>query len=290
MVAAMTKPVLVCGATGQVGGCLRAALDEAGVPWIGLSRRPPTDAPGQWRQADFGQPGSLGPALEGVETVFLACGDRPDQGALEVAVIDACKQRGVGRVVKLSAHSAGLVPPVSFGVMHAQAEQALRASGMAWAVVRPVFFMQSLLLFAEAIAGGKLIAATGAGEVAFVDVRDVAAVAAAVIADPGLAGVHTLTGGRALSFGALAELLSIVVGRPVRHISPPRWLARVVLPWVAGMPRWQSNLVVELMGALAAGAQSTPTRTIKEILGREPRTIEEFLADQRAAFRGRVAR
>lgn len=280
-------PVLVCGATGQVGALLRAALDAAGVPWLGLSRRSPTDE--RWRQADFEQPATLGPALEGIDTVFLASSDHPRQDQLEIAMIEACRARGVARVVKLSAQSAGLEPPVSFGVLHARAERALRESGMAWSILRPVFFMQSLLLMADSIRDGKLIAATGTGEVAFVDARDIAEVAVRVLAAPSThdGQIHTLTGPRALSFAALAELLSSAVGHPVRHISPPQLLARLVLPWVSGMPRWRSSLVVDLMAALADGAQSIPSEAVRRISGHEPRTIEAFVAEQRAAFTGR---
>lgn len=278
--------ILITGASGQVGSVLRAALDARGVPWIGMSRRPPAGDPGPWRQADLERPETLGSALDGVRTVFLASPDHPRQDALEIAMIDACRERGVQRVVKLSAQSAGLEPPVSFGALHSRAEQALQASGMAWTILRPVFFMQSLLFFAGSVATGKIIAATGGGAVAFVDARDVAHVAAAVLAEPRERSVEILTGPRALDFAALAELLTATTGRPVRHISPPRWLARLVLPWLSGMPRWRSNMVVDLMAAIAAGAQSTPTDTVAQLLGREPRTIERFLEEQRAAFRG----
>ncbi len=274
--------LLVSGASGQIGGHLRAALDARGVPWIGLSRRPPADA--RWRQGDFERPVSLLPALDGVETVFLASSDHPRQDALEIAMIEACRARGVQRIVKLSAQSAGLDPPVSFGALHVRAEQALRASGMAWTILRPVFFMQSLLFFADQVASGKLITATGAGEVAFIDGRDVAEVAATVLARPEDGAIHTLTGARACSFAALAGLISASTGQRVRHISPPRPLARVVLPWLSGMPRWQSNLVVDLMAAIARGAQSVPTDTVARLLGRAPRTIEDFVDEQRAAF------
>jgi len=274
--------ILVTGATGQVGGTVRGALDARGVPWIGLSRRAPADE--RWRQADFERPASLAPALDGIETVFLASSDHPRQDTLEVAMIEACRARGVQHVVKLSAQSAGLEPPVSFGALHARAEQALRESGMQWTVLRPVFFMQSLLFFADSIATGKLIAATGAGEVAFIDARDVAHVAAAALTRPAENAVYTLTGPRALSFAALAGQLSTALGRPVRHISPPRWVARIVLPWLSGKPRWQANLVIDLMAAISKGAQSRPTDTVARILGREPHTIEEFIEEHRAAF------
>lgn len=283
----MTKPVLVCGATGQVGSLVCAALDADHVPWIGVSRRPPKDD--RWRQADFEQPATLGPALDGVDTVFLVSSDHPRQDQLELALIEAARARGVARVVKLSAQSAGLARPISFGVLHARVEQALRESGMAWSVLRPVFFMQSLLLMADTIRDGELIAATCKGEVAFVDVRDVAEAVARVLVDPAAhdGRTYTLTGARALGFAAVAELLTSSVGHRVRHISPPRLLARIVLPWASGMPRWLSNMVVELMGAIADGAQSIPSDDLRAITGRAPRTIEAFIAEHRASFAAR---
>jgi uncharacterized protein YbjT (DUF2867 family) len=282
----MIAPVLVCGATGQIGTLLRAALDRASVPWIGLSRRPPASP--QWRQADFEQPSTLSPALDGVSTVFLVSSDHPRQDQLELAMVEACRARGVARVVKLSGQSAGLEPPVSFGVMHARVEQALRESGMKWCFLRPTFFMQSLLLMADTVPGGKIIAATGKGEIAFVDARDVADTAARVLADPAAhdGKIHTLTGARALSFGGLAELLSNAVGHRVRHISPPSLVARIVLPFASGMPRWRSNMVVDLMSACAKGAQSVPGDAVQTITGNPARGIEAFVSEHRAKFAG----
>lgn len=283
----MTKPVLICGATGQVGSLVCAALDRDGIAWIGLSRRPPANA--QWRQADFERPETLPAVLDGVDTVFLVSSDHPRQDQLELAMIEACRARGIARVVKLSAQSAGLAPPVSFGALHARVEQALRESGMAWSLLRPVFFMQSLLLMADSIRSGKLIAATGKGEVALVDVRDVAEAAARVLAAPAAhdGRTYTLTGPRALSFAALSQLLATATGQTVRHISPPRLLARLVLPWASGMPRWLSNMVVELMGAIADGTQSVPSNDVQALTGHEPRTIEAFITEHRASFGAR---
>jgi hypothetical protein len=52
------------------------------------------------------------------------------------------------------------------------------------------------------------------------------------------------------------------------------------------MPRWLCNLIVDLMGAIANGAQSVPSDGVRAITGHEPRTIEAFLAEHRASFGG----
>jgi uncharacterized protein YbjT (DUF2867 family) len=281
----MSAPtILVCGATGQVGAAVCERLEALGVAWVGLSRKPSSDV--RFRQADFADTASLPAALKGIEVVFLACSDDPHQDALEINMINACRAHGVRHVVKLSAQSAGLQPPVSFGRLHAKAEQALRDSGMAWTFLRPVFFMQSLLFFADSIKSGKLIAATGKGKVAWVDVRDVAEVAASILLQPAAhAGkAYTLTGGAAHSFAEVTEMLHATIGKPVKHISPPAWFAKVVLPMASGMPRWQSNMAVELMAAISKGAQEPVSSDATRLLPHAPRGVKAFVQESRSAF------
>ncbi len=241
------------------------------------------------------EPASLPVALKGIEVVFLACSDDPQQAALGINMINACRVHGVRHVVKLSAQSAGLQPPVSFGRMHAKAEQALSESGMAWTFLRPVFFVQSLLFFADSIQSGKLIAATGKGKVAWVDVLDVldvaevaevAEVAASVLMQPTAhaSKVYTLTGSTAHSFAAVTEMLHTATGRPVKHISPPAWFAKLVLPLASGMPRWQSNLAVELTVAISKGAQQAVSDGGAALLAAKPRAVQAFIAENRAAW------
>jgi uncharacterized protein YbjT (DUF2867 family) len=205
---------------------------------------------------------------------------------LEINMVNACRARGVRHVVKLSAQSAGLQPPVSFGRLHVKAEQALRDSGMAWTFLRPVFFTQSLLFFADSIKSGKLIAATGKGKVAWVDVRDVAEAAAAVLTQPAahVGKAYTLTGGAAHSFAEVTEMLHAATGKPVKHISPPAWFAKLVLPLASGMPRWQSNMAVELMAAISKGAQQAVSADGATLLAAKPRAVRAFIAENRAAW------
>lgn len=276
----MAEPsVLICGATGQVGHRLTRMLSDRGVAWRGACRRPPSDVDESWVRLDYEDPSTLAPALRGIERVFLASTDHPEQDRLELAMLEACRRAEVTHVVKLSAQSAGLEPPVSFGRMHRRVELALVDSGLAWTILRPTFFMQSLRFFATDIQAGRLIAPCGSGAVAMIDTEDVAAVASEVLANPANhdATIHTLTGPRAHRFDEVAQLLSARLKRPVLHRSPPTWLARLVLPLISPMPRWLSNQVVELMQALAAGAQSLPTPTVAAILDRPAHDLESVL-------------
>lgn len=276
--------IVVFAARGRVGQRVCAALHKAGHRVTAITTNPAASA----ELAAFGykpcvvdlrQPDTIGPACRDADAVFLATEDAPDQSDVEIGLIRMMANAEVPFVVKLSAQSAGLNPPVSFGKDHIRAERALADSGIAHAVLRPTFFLQSLLLFADDIrTSGKLIAPTGRGKVAMVDVGDIADCATALLTgDRTGASVYTLTGGAAHDFGAVVAGLSSLLGRQVMHISPPAFLARLVLPLKTGMPRWQSNLAVELMTAIRTGAQSTVTSDAETLLGRTPVSLSTFL-------------
>jgi uncharacterized protein YbjT (DUF2867 family) len=98
--------------------------------------------------------------------------------------------------------------------------------------------------------------------------------------------VLTLTGPEAHSLPELAALLSELQGRPVRYSALPAWVAQLLLPFVSGMPRWQSNQVVALFRALERGAQAQPSPDVQRVLGRPARRAEDFLAEHAETFGG----
>ncbi|MEQ8701057.1 MAG: NAD(P)H-binding protein, partial [Bauldia litoralis] len=179
----MTR-ILVTGATGQVGAALLPLLHARGHEVRAQSRRPDAVASlaaqgAEAAVADLRAPDTLRAHLAWAEAVFLLTADAPDQDRIEAALIDAIAAAGRPHVVKLSAQSAGLTPPRSFGIQHRRAERSLAASGLPWTVLRPTFFQQSLLLFAGDIAAkGRFMAPAGQGRIAMVDVADIAAAAA----------------------------------------------------------------------------------------------------------------
>jgi uncharacterized protein YbjT (DUF2867 family) len=120
--------------------------------------------------------------------------------------------------------------------------------------------------------------------VALIDPRDVAAVAAAVLAQDGHEGrTYTLTGPEAITFGEVASRPSGVLGRPVSYVDVPDGAARGSM-LEAGVPAWAAEGIVAVWGQLRAGAASSITDTVRVLTGREPRRIEEFLRDHAGAF------
>lgn len=253
---------LVIGGTGRVGRAVLRELAALGHDALPAGRR--AEVP-----IDHDRPDSYGPALAGRRRLFVAVPDRPDSAQVERRLFEEAAAAGVERVVKLSAASAGWDPPRSFGVAHAEAEQALRAGPMAWTVLRPTVFQETIGLFCDDAAKGRMIVPRCKAPVAFVAVDDVAAVAARALTTDELAeATLTVTGPAGLTFDEVAAQVGRVVGRTVRHRSMPRALARRVLPRVAGMSPWLAGEIVDLFAGLDAGLQRTPSDVVERVLGR----------------------
>lgn len=281
--------ILVTAAGGRVGRAVCAALANRGETCRALVRDPARAAqagldPALCVAGDLDRPATLAAALDGVQALFLAGPDSADLAAREAAVIDAAAAAGVSRVVKLSAFAAGLEPPVSFGLGHAGAEAHLAASGLQWTVLRPYMFMQTLLEFARPVAGGNLPMPLGRGRIALVDVRDVAAVAAACLVDTRSTGqALVLTGPEALSGAAMAATLAEAMQRPVRYRAAPAWLAGLLMR-AEGTPPWERRMRLALFAMLAADGEAPVNDNVARMSGRPPRSLADFAREQAAAF------
>src|SRR5438045_551010 len=94
--------------------------------------------------------------MEGVDRALLLSAPAQDQVELQKNFIDAAKRNGVRHVVKFSAASADAKSKRVFAKWHGASEDQLRASGVAWTMLRPTFFMQNLLGLAGMVKGGAI--------------------------------------------------------------------------------------------------------------------------------------
>jgi uncharacterized protein YbjT (DUF2867 family) len=282
--------ILVCAATGNVGSCVVAELRRRNVSLRAFARDAGRvhDMLGDGIEVaigDFSDIGAIERALNGVDAVFLASANHPDQTQHETNVIDAAASAGVDRIVKLSNLGAAIGSRLDFSDCHGRIEQHLKASQISATLLRPSFFMSNLLMVSDQIARtGRLSAAAGEGKISMVDPRDVAACAAVCLTDDGHADqTYTLTGPEVLTYTDVAQRLSTVLGWPVEYVS----VADDVLRYVslqAGMSEWFADNLVTLFQLLREGAASQVTDTVEALIKQPPRDFATFARDYSIVF------
>jgi uncharacterized protein YbjT (DUF2867 family) len=274
--------ILVTGASGKVGSELVKELEKKGAAFkVGV--RDPGQASGPAVLFDFDRPETFGPALAGVDELFLLTSGGTDR---EVAVVDAAKKAGVKRVVKLSVWGAdgeGFV----FGREHRKIEKHIEASGLAWTFLRPNGFMQNFTTaHAAAIKGqGAFYLCGGDFHYSIIDARDIGAVAAKVLAEKGHEGkIYALSGPEALSNPQMAAKLSQAIGRPVRYVDMPPAEYKTMLVGF-GMPEPFVDAFIDLQQFYSRGGGETVTPDVERLLGRKPGTFDQFARDHAAVWK-----
>lgn len=268
--------VLVTGATGNVGREVVRALGERGVEVRAASHSGSGD---RAVRLDFLNPATFGPAVEGCDSMFLL---RPpaiaDIERTLAPFIDVARAAGVRQVVFLSVQGAGnnrLVP-------HHAVEQHLQARGGSWTVLRPGFFAQNLqdAYRRDICEDDRLYVPAGRADVAFVDVRDVAEVAAAALTDPDAhrGRAHTLTGPETVTFAEVARTLGEALGRTIRYdaASVPGYLRHLRR---RGQPWGQAVVQTILHVGLRFGQSASVDPTLATLLGRPGRTVRQYVRD-----------
>ncbi|MFI5532177.1 NmrA family NAD(P)-binding protein [Kitasatospora sp. NPDC051853] len=287
--------IVVMGASGATGSATLQALAARGVPTRSLTRDPaalagtldgPARATTEVLAADAADPDSLRAAFKGADQLFLTMANSPQQVRYELDAVEAALDSGIGHIVKISAPAAEADSPVEISRGHHLIEERLRATGITTTVLRPYAFMQKLLLLAPGVAAaGVVTGAMGVARCNYVDVRDIGELAAETLTRPELAGgTYPLTGGRAYSYPELTDLLGGLLGRTVRYVDLGPDGLRAHLVERAGMPEWLAAHVVEIQ-QLAVVREERPDDTFRRVTGRDPRTLEAFLAENLHRFR-----
>jgi uncharacterized protein YbjT (DUF2867 family) len=283
--------ILLTGATGTSGRPIVDALLARAERVRVLARDPEKAAtllPDEVEivRGDLGDPQSLEAAMEGVDRALLLVASVENLPELDAKFIDAADRVGVPHVVKFSAVDADPNSPMRFMRGHGESEAKLKASGLAWTMLRPTFFLQNLLGMAGMIKrSGAIHLPTGDGRAPFVDTRDIAAVAAAALTERGHEGkTYETTGPRAISVADIAKAISDVVGREVKHVDVPPDAAKQGLLH-AGVPEWNADGINELNAAMKDGQLARVTNTVREIGKKEPVTLEQFVREHADAFK-----
>ena len=280
--------ILVIGGRSKIGTALIGRLLErdqqvrvlvrAGEPAAGL-------AAAEVVTADLADEGSLVAAMEGIEKVFLLSSPHPDAIRWHRNAIDAARRTDVRLLVRSSILGADRQSPAEFIGAHTACDRYLEDSGLPHVIVRPNFFLQNIpaSLIPSIDASGTFYADAGEARISMVNTRDVGAVAAVVLTEPGHAGAHyDVTGPEAISHGDVADKLTRVLGRQITYVDAPDEAVRDALLG-AGLGAWFADALVGLYQDYRrsgpSGYAAQITDTVERLTGHQARSLDDLLAE-----------
>lgn len=267
--------ILITGVRGKTGVPLAGLLTaRPGVEVRGGSSDPSTVAQaGVVPTAfDWDDRSSWAPALDGVDAVYVVRPDRPEAPE-QVAALAAATAPDT-RLVLLSEREADYPALDRWSL---RCERAVRDSGRPWTALRPGWFMQVLddeRFYRGDIERGVLPFPSAGASVAWIDARDIAAVA-----EQALLGGHEgealeLTGPEALTLPRTAELLTHHLGHRVVHEDVSMEEA------LAGTEGFERALTEATFERVRAGTFAVVTDTVERITGRPARPLADVLAER----------
>lgn len=283
----MTAKIFVTGASGNIGHEVVNVLRGRQAAYrIGIS---PSGGGQEMLRVetaifDFLDAGTYRAAVVGCNAVFLL---RPPQISNTRTTlnrfIDVARTEGVRQIVFVSVAGAARNPIVP----HHAVEAHLRSGPPGWTILRPGFFMQNLggPYRADICDDDRIYVPAGNGRVAFVDTRDLAAIAVDALLDPAKHArqAYTLTGSEALSFAEVADLLSAELGRTISY-HPASAFAYFAHLLKRRLPFAQALVQTILHVGLRFGQAATIDPTLARLRGSVPRNMADYIRDNRKSW------
>lgn len=233
------------------------------------------------RHCDYADPASLPGAFEGADQLLLVSSNDPkaDAVSLHRAAIDAAVAVGVGRILYTSHQGAAFDSSFKPARDHAATEKLLADSGVSWTSLRNGFYAHSLAWLLGPWRETGVIAVPGDGPVSWTAREDAAEAAAAVLLSNGAHdGPTTLTANAAPTFEEIAAIASSLTGRAVECVvmDEEAWIAAQV---AVGKPPFVARFMLGMYQAAQGGFFAGVDPLLGKLLGREPRTVRELLAE-----------
>ena len=288
------KKILITGATGQVGSkTIDRLMDEEDVEIVAAVRSPEKASPFTSRGIatvilDLDVENTHLPALQGIQSLFVLTGYTVDMLRQSKALLDNAKKAGVQHVIHLGACGRDDTT-IAHWAWHQFVERYIEWAGFSFTHLRPETFMQNLLSYGgeKTIKNGIVHAFVEGARLSWVDVDDVAQVAALALAHPELHSGQTYRlGYDAASFGELAEKLTDIVGQPFRYEPlPPEVFLEAMRS--AGAEMAYMSCVYDHWKRYAAGTIPGADDTFDNfplITGRQPATLSDFVLRHKAEF------
>lgn len=282
----MKSKILVTGSTGNVGSevinYLKLANAEIKAAIFSKKNSSRVDNDIETVVFDFEKPETFSEALSGVDKVFLMRPPQMGDPKQLYPFIDAAKAAGVSQMVFLSLLGVQHNPLAPHGYI----EKYIIKSGIPYTLLRPSFFMQNLSTThsKDIRECNEIIVPAGRGKTSFVDVRDIAAVAAKFMTESGHENkAYDLTGSEALDYYQVSDILSKATGKKITYTNPS---FRVFGKRMA-TEGYAKDFITVMKGIYLVaklGLAGKVTTEVEQMLGRKPITFAQFAQDNRDQF------
>ena len=259
---------LILGGTGKTGRRIGERLKAKGkAVRIGSRSANPSF---NWDQEQ-----SWDAALKGVSAVYITYApDLAMPGAKDAiqALVSKAKRQGVKRLVLLSGR----------GEDEAQAcERIVQKSGLEWTIVRASWFNQNFSegAFVEMVLSGTITLPAGDQVEPFVDIDDIAEIAAsALIEDHHVGQIYEVTGPRLMTLADIAADLSKATGRQINYVDVPHdaFVSEIAN---SGAPKEVTWMLDYLFATVLDGRNAHLTDGVARALGRPPKDFADYARD-----------
>jgi len=287
----MSKTILITGASGNISSGIIAQLKGSKYRLLALVRNPEKaeelKKQGiELRVGDLEKPWTLGPAFTGADTVWILAPPGPRAPEQCSNALWAARQAGAKHVVRLSAFGASHTAPTINSRLHALSDAEVAASDIPFTILKPHYFMQNLLMAAQSIAQqGTMYFALADGKMGLIDSRDISEFAAHVLSSSGHEGkTYTLTGPASVSMSQIATAIGEAIGKTVTYVPVTAEVERQAM-LTMGIDEWMANLMGNYSAAYSANWGDLVTDDFQRVIGKLPRSIEQFSKDFAGAFR-----
>ena len=269
----------VTGATGQLGRLVIQSLKNkgAGSETVALVRSPgkASDLGVEVRAFDYDEPETLAPALEGIETLLLISASEVGKRVRQHHnVIEAAKAAGIKRIVYTSLLNAD-TSPISLAEEHRQTEAALKASGIAYTILRNSWYTENYTgNLSGAIANGAFVGSAGDGRIATASRADLAEAAASAALGSGHDNRTYELAGVPFTLDELAAEVSRQTGKPVRYDNLPQPQYADLLQSF-GLPKPVAEMISKADAHAADGALFDDSGVMEKLLGRPATSLAD---------------
>jgi uncharacterized protein YbjT (DUF2867 family) len=164
-------------------------------------------------------------------------------------------------------------------------ELLIEQSGAPYVFLRPNWFLDNFHTYwLRMIKQGAIVLPVGTSQTSFVDARDIATSAAAVLQSSRFDGrAFTLTGSEALTYTEAATQLSQALGRQIAFIDvdEPTFVTSVV---ETGVPEASAVYMANLLQMVKAGYMAQVRNDVQELTERTPITMAQYARDYAALW------